>query len=241
MNHRLVGGICLSLLFVAARSDAALFTAADVGETLVVNFDGNVEGNDVDGLSARISYTLTEYNTASDFVTFDVVIQNTSEDPITASRISAFGFDTDPNVISGTSTGELDNVLVDTDGNPPNQQFPNGFGDIEVCIIDANNNCTGGGSSGIEFGETSPTFQLTLNFADLSTSLLVNNFGVRYQSINGAGLPDGSSGTGNGEEPPPVEEPPVGPPPPPPPPVPEPASLIMLGAGLFGIALKLRK
>ena len=208
---------------------AASFSVADIGDTLTVDFNGNVEGQNISGLSAQIDFTLVSFDlNDSNQVVVDVSVMNTSSAPITASRVSAFGFDSNPDVVSGTSTsGEFTTVI--TGG-----QFPNNFGNIEVCVIDNQNNCTGGGSSGVLIGDTE-NFLLTLNFADLTTSLTMNNFGVRYQSITGPGL-NGASGPGTGTE---NENPP--PPPPPPVPVPEPGSMILLGSGLLALARHARK
>ena len=223
--------VCLLLMtFVMAnRAEAGPITLADVGDTLTIKFDGNVGGADVANLTSEIDFTLTAFDEIFNFVTFDVIVRNTSTAPLTDSRVSAFGFDANPDVLNGTSTS-TEFSYVNTGG-----QFPNNFGNIEVCVIDNQNNCTGGGGSGIEMGQSSGIFQLTLNFADLADTLFLDNFGVRYQSISGLGY-SGASGTGVGTD---DNFPP--PPPPPPPVVPEPSSMLLLGTGLAIGARKLRK
>lgn len=167
----------------------------DIGSFFQVNFDGNVNQNDVDGLSGQALFTLnsfgleniggTNYTVASFFVS----LTNTSTSPI-ESRISRLGFDTDPNIVNSASSvnGEFTRV---SSGN-----FPNQVGNIEVCLIPGTGNCTNG-PGGVETGETG-TFNLKLAFANTSlTSLNLSNFHLRYQSITGT--PFGSRGTGDGK------------------------------------------
>lgn len=221
---KLLFALCILL---PVRGEAAAFTVADIGDTLTVIFNGNVGGVDIPGLTGEVDFTLTSFDAGNNnSAVFDVVVRNTSSAPISASRISAFGFNSNPDVIGGTSTSaEYTQVITGS-------QFPNNFGSIEVCVIDNPNTCTGGGGSGVLIGEVSPVFQLTLNFANLGSTLTLDNFGMRYQSITGAGLV-GASGTGSGSD---DENPP--PPPPPPPVVPEPSTMLLLGSGL---ALGVRK
>ncbi|KKD39502.1 MAG: cistern family PEP-CTERM protein [Limnoraphis robusta] len=167
----------------------------DIGDFFEVNFDGNVNQNDVDGLSGQALFRLdnwgletiggTNYTVASFFVR----LENTSTNPI-SSRISRLGFDTNPNIVNSASSvnGEFTRVS--------SGRFPSPVGNIEVCLIPGTGNCTGG-PGGVQTGETG-TFNLKLAFANTSlTTLNLSNFHVRYQSITGTTF--GTSGTGDGK------------------------------------------
>jgi hypothetical protein len=76
---------------------------------------------------------------------------------------------------------------VSLNGNVPQ------LGNFEICVSDVN--CAGGASGGPTLGN-SGTGSLTLNFADGTSSVSLDDFYVRYQSIFGPGLDDDESGVG---------------------------------------------
>ncbi|MDY7023360.1 MAG: cistern family PEP-CTERM protein [Cyanobacteriota bacterium] len=166
----------------------------DIGDVFRVNFDGSVEETSVDGLSGSAYFTLNSFGvedvSGTDYTIaeFDVNLTNTSTAPI-SSRISRMGFDSDPNIIqSASSVNGVFNTVDDG-------RFPNQVGDVEVCLYDDKGNCTGG-PGGVETGDTG-NFTLKLAFADTSLdSFNLDNFHLRYQSIDGTPL--GTSGTGDG-------------------------------------------
>ncbi|EAW39167.1 hypothetical protein L8106_04476 [Lyngbya sp. PCC 8106] len=183
---------------IGGNGDFMGINSGDINKYFQVNFDGSVEKTDVDGLSGSAKFTLNDWGleniNGNDYTvaSFKVDLTNTSTDPIT-SRISRLGFDTDPNIdkVASSVTGTFTEISTDK-----NIKFPNGVGNLEVCLTpDSTGNCTGG-SGGVETGNTG-TFNLKLAFADTSlNSFNFSNFHLRYQSINGTSL--GKSGTGDG-------------------------------------------
>ncbi len=169
--------------------------SGDLGKLFQVTFDGNVEQNDVNGLSGSALFRLDGWNVETiggidyTIAEFFVSLTNTSTDPIT-SRISRLGFNTDPDIVYGASSVNGTFNVIESG------VFPNQVGAIEVCLIPGTQgNCTGG-PGGVETGNTGE-FNLKLAFADTSLgSFNLNNFHLRYQSIDGT--PFGTSGTGDG-------------------------------------------
>jgi hypothetical protein len=220
----------LALAAAAALPSAALANTitvdpSNVGQTYNVNFDGfTQETGVISGLTGTAAFTLTGVGTNS--YTFNYSVTNTSGEPIDQSRISVFGFNTDPNITSASSTGTFSRA---SSGN-----VPSGFGSVEVCFKGAGGpNCSGGGGVGVNIGETG-TGSLTLNFSELPDQLTLSDFFVRYQSIEGGGAPGSaigrgtpssststSSSTSSGGTP-----------------VPAPGALLLFAAGLAGIGIR---
>lgn len=178
--------------FVFNGSSVEDITAEDVGRSFIVNFDGNVDRTQVDGLTSWAKFTLESFTGTQ--AIFDIELENTSTGSIT-SRTSALGFDIDGSTVdSATAAGSLfEDAHV-------NNSLPNGFGDIEVCFINNTNNCKGGGGEGndggVSSGEGLSRFTATVELTQTVESFAMSNFGVRYQSIDGTEL--GTSGTGRG-------------------------------------------
>ncbi len=219
MNFKALAGAIAVAASLAASSAAhavtiLTWTNGNVGVTKTLDFNG-FEDSVIAGLSAEIDYKLTAINNGGKSWVFNYQIDNTSTAPTTASRISGFGFNVDPNVSSVSATGVLNHTA--TNGNVPM------IGTREVCIT--GNNCAGGGGSGVTFGNTGlGTF--TLNFSSAKTSLSLSDFYVRYQAVNAPGFSNGSAvGTV-------VDKVKGG--------VPEPATWAMMMVGFFAIGSALR-
>ncbi len=240
-----IGSVGVYSLTVAASASAFSFfdggtavgiSQSDLGKVFTVNFDGNVSEKDVSGLSSEALFKFEGFKTVGNKTEalFDVKLTNTSSNGIT-SRSSALGF----NVLNfdGTSLGSTLSLLgvgnTNRDGNTRvtglfsndrNGDFPNKFGAIDVCFTDGNT-CQGGGNGGVTTGDEG-NFKATLAFSGDVKSFALNNFGVRYQSINGQTFA-GASGTGQGT----ID---IGLPPETPRQVPEPTAttaLFLIGAG----------
>jgi len=215
MRKLLLSAILATTALTVEPATASLVFDSVGDTTGTVYFDGIVEGNVQPGLTAQLNLTLTALNTATGLFTFSYDLFNSSSSPITASRVSGFGFNTTPDAeLTGHSvTGEFDTVT--RNGNVPQ------LGTFEICLSDVN--CAGGASGGPTIGQHG-TGTLTLNFADGTSSITMDDFYVRYQSITGSSF--GDSGSGN-DIPPPV--------------IPEPASWMMMLAGFGALGSVIRR
>jgi hypothetical protein len=177
---------CVALIAGAANADAISFTPSDVGKSFTVDYNGFSSGSVISGLTGATTFTLT--GTTADSYTFSYAVNNTTSAPVTGSRISGFGFNTDPNISNASATGVFNTAGT---GNVPE------IGTVDVCFKSGGgtNNCAGGGGGGVALG-TSANGSLTLSFASALSSLTLSDFALRYQSITGV---DGaSSATGIG-------------------------------------------
>lgn len=212
-----------------AFADPITVSASDVGQSFTVGYDGYTQETGViDGLTGQATFTLTGVGQNS--YTFSYSVANTSSDPIDTSRISGFGFNTDPNITRASSTGVFDTAAS---GN-----VPSGFGRVDVCFKGGggSSNCAGGGGTGVNLGDTG-TGSLTLNFSSLPDELTLSNFFARYQSISGAGGTSSAIGRGT----PSTSSTSTGGTPPSSTggtPVPAPGALLLFALGLAGLGLR---
>ncbi|WP_232731628.1 cistern family PEP-CTERM protein [Kamptonema formosum] len=191
-------------------------SADDLNKTFSVNFDGNVATQNVTGLTSEATFKFLGFNTVNlrsgtrTEAAFEITLSNTTSAPL-LSRTSALGFDVWN--FNGTSTGSglaLQGIGNSSDSgdtrsiglfvNDRSGAFPNQFGDVDVCFTNGNT-CQGGTSGGVDNNPTTDnpqtgTFTATLAFSGSVDKFALNNFGVRYQSIEGTSL--GTSGTGQG-------------------------------------------
>ena len=190
MNMRnLIASSITGLALLAATPAAAepiLLDGDDVGESFTLDFDGFTDGDvTVDGLGAQLTLTLTSI--VDNVYNFGYSLTNTTD---TASgvdaRVSSFAFNTDPEIVGAASTGTYN--FTNTSSSYPNQ-----VGTVDVCFQAAKTGSCAGNRGGVFGGETG-TGTLSLSFASAISSLTLDDFFVRYQSVSGAGDVSSASG-----------------------------------------------
>lgn len=176
----------LAMSATPALADVITLGSSNLGQSYTFNYNGFSDSTTVSGLTASTTFTLTGISGST--YTFDYSVANTTSSPLT-SRVSSFGFNTNPDITGATSTGAFSYTTLDS-------SYPNGIGAIDVCFKDTKTgSCAGGGSGGLTTGQTG-TGSFSLSFASPVTSLDLSDFYVRYQSITGAGNITSASGAG---------------------------------------------
>jgi len=182
----LSGLLVVAALAAATPAEAVIVNAGDVGFTGVTGIQGQVDGVNQPGLTGLLGLTYTGRSPDNLSWNFNYVVTNTSSAPITASRISSFAFETNPNIVAAASTGVFNDPSLPANGYP-------GFlpGNVEFCIGSSPGTCTGG--DGVIKGQSAAgTF--SLSFASILSSIDLQTAYFRFQSIVGA--PGGNSGAG---------------------------------------------
>ena len=164
---------------------AVLINSANTGYNFTVDYTGLVNGGSTNLLGGLSTFTFNGVSNNGLTYNFGYSVTNDSS---VASRLTAFGFDVDPNVNSASSTGVFQSANL-------YNNFPQ-VGTIDVCFEDdSNGNCTGG-SGGLNQNQTGTgTFALT--FAQVMQSVSLSDFTTRFQSINPS-INGGNSGVGIG-------------------------------------------
>lgn len=174
-----------------AAAEPILLDDSSIGESYTISFDGFVDGGaSIAGLSSQLQLTLNSI--VNGIYNFDYALTNTGATSDTvSSRVSSFAFNTDPEIVGADSTGTFD--FTKLDGN-----YPNGIGTVDVCFKGVNTgSCAGGGSGGVFDGE-SGTGSLALDFGGAISALTLDDFFVRYQSIDGVSGVTSASGRQTG-------------------------------------------
>lgn len=184
---RFILSLAATAALMAASPANAAFLFENEGDSHFLTFNGMENGDLINGLSGTLLLTLADITGTA--YTFNYEVENTSAAPVTQSRISAFGFNVDPNFVSAAilTGGVFDNK---SSGN-----VPNGLPNVEFCAT-AGPNCSGGGGDGVFIGDSSiGSFKLTL--AAPSPAIGFDQLYLRYQSIDAPTLGiRGGSATG---------------------------------------------
>ena len=202
-----------------------LTTSGTSGGSSVVAFNGFVgsPAGVIAGLTAKLTLSfvsITSNMIGGNTFNFGYTLDNNASASVTASRISRFGFDVNPDVTSASSTGVYD--FADMGGNQPNN-----VGTVEVCFKDTSNAGCTGGPGGLTLGQ-SGSGTLSLAFNSNQTAITLSNFFTRYQSLDARGIEGGSA---SGQVTTPSS------------PVPEPAAwmLMLVGFGAIGFAMRKKR
>lgn len=211
--------LVLSIVLAAASLTTAAPIVSGVGDSFMGGLGGST-GNVSTSVDAFLSAQV-------------VVLANTSSTAAGyASRVTAFGFNVDPDVIAGTSvSGTFEKVVRDDTVNAHGVSTALG-GPIDVCLKSGNAPGCESGTEGVDQGQVG-NLTLALKFATPPASLSFADFFVRYQRVSipgstglaGAGVAtcvDSACGDA-------------------PHAVPEPAALALLAAGLFGAGYARRR
>ena len=185
MSKFIVAGVALIAAGSASHAATNLnFTSASIGQIRSFNFNAFTDDYlgaalPLPGLSARLRLNLT--GISGNTWSFAYSVANTSFAPISTSRVSVFGFDVSPRLQSATATGEFSSV---GSGN-----VPLGRSDSDVCFrTGGGGQCAGGGGGGVTIGEAASTGVFKLIFAAPTSSVMLNDLFVRYQSLNSQSL-----------------------------------------------------
>lgn len=210
--------------FAPLTAGATTLTTADIGTSFNINWllpPGSYStGTLTHNLSATANFHIDSFNSTNLVLT--IKLTNTTPDANSGSwneAILAFGFGTNPDVVPSLITA---GTVFDNVETPQNGNFPGGFKNIDVCAFPANN-CPGGSiNAGLGYGGVD-TIKINLagSFGANPTAIL-QPFPIKFQSSEGSFEFGGESGGS-------------------PTPVPEPTSLLLLGTGIAGAGLVLRR
>lgn len=190
-----------ALYFSKDKTRVTINSGTEQGASFKTFFNGYIDQQLTQGLSAEAIFTLAEDYNGGDEVKFNVSLKNTSDSSVFSNaQVSALGFDTNRDLKDVSANGSL---IDEAKQNSNIAQSPGTGGKVDACFT-AGNSCTSGGG-GVNLGN-STTFLATLKFIDNMNyaSFDLNKFSVSYQNIDYINGPKGLGGVGTGEVPTPA-------------------------------------
>lgn len=186
-------------------------TNKDIGQSFTISFNGKVSSTDTAGLSSEATLTIAGFETVTKLINgitkqftevkFDISLVNTSTGNVATSRTSSIGFDVSSPLVAATVAGiDANTPPLFTKANLNTKIFEGKptEGIVDVCFSNNTNNCRGGQNGGVKTGEAKGSFSSSLYFDSSVKKIALDNFGVRYQSIDFANSKkfDDQSGSG---------------------------------------------
>ena len=167
-------------------SATVIVNAANAGYNFTIDYTGQVGGSSTSLIGGLGDFIFNGVTNNGLTYNFSYAITNDSS---VSSRLTSFGFNVNPDATGASSTGYFSSTNF---GN----NYPEGFGTVDVCFeADSNGNCTGG-SGGLTQNQTgNGTFALT--FSQVMNQVTLDDFVTRFQSINPS-INGSSSGIGVG-------------------------------------------
>lgn len=177
----LAGSVSPALATITINSNALNYS-------FTMAYTGLVGGVSTNNVTALGTFTYTGLSNNGLTYNFGYTLQNNSNYD---SRLSSFGFDTNPNISSVSSTGYFGYASQ-------NNNYPEGVGNIEICFTAVSNGtCTGNGAGLTSNPDQSGSGTFALTFAQQMSSFDMSDFAVRFQAINPT-VGGSSSGVGIG-------------------------------------------
>lgn len=182
MDHLHKAVIAGAMIVASSTASAVTIDSSDIGNSFTLNYNGfnNPDGLGglLNGLTAEATFTLDSL--VDSVFTFSYTLANTSSPPVTASRVSAFGFDSSI-LPTDVTTGAGD--LFDLDSIGDNLPNITGSDTNRVCFRTSGGQCNGAGGDGIDLGDLPVSGSFALEYAPGTNAIDLDRFFVRYQSL----------------------------------------------------------
>lgn len=171
----------------AASAAVVIGGAADKGKTYSLDFTGQINGDAEERISNTLDLTFTNLSADGKTYSFSYSFTNTSD---IEARLRSFGF----NVVGGKVTGAVGSGTFRSASTWIT--FPEGVGKLDLCFKTTQSGSCTGGNGGLTQGQTG-TGAFSFTLAAPASTLTLDDFTTRFQTINGGGYRE-ASGIGIG-------------------------------------------